>query len=115
MQRQFLHSPIGDFAHNDFVRTAAIEFMCRPEFLQKLARRSELPDNFSVQLHVSGAAQSSRKNLCFAPPLRLNGFYDQVVDRPVNLLKPMRNSRGDHDDVAFFELVDLGIRDVLCG
>ena len=65
MQRQFLHSPIGDFAHNYLIRAPAIEFMCRPEFLQKLSCRPELPDNLPVKLHlidfailhVSGAAR----------------------------------------------------------
>src|ERR1019366_9548005 len=52
MQRQFLHSPIGNFAHNDFVRAAAIEFMCRPEFFQKLSRGTELSDNFPIELHL---------------------------------------------------------------
>ena len=70
MQRQFLHAPIGDFTHNDLIRAPAIEFMRRPEFLQKLSRRSELPDNFPVQLHlvdfaildISGAALAFRAN-----------------------------------------------------
>src|SRR5665213_2596950 len=52
MQRQFLHSPIGNFTHHHLVRAAAIEFMCRPEFLQKLSRNTELSDNFPIKLHL---------------------------------------------------------------
>jgi hypothetical protein len=52
MQRQFLHSPISDFTQYDFIRAPAIDFMRRPELLQKLSRRPELPDNFPVKLYL---------------------------------------------------------------
>src|SRR6185312_11527261 len=58
---------------------------------------------------------SSWKTVAPRGTLGLNGFYDQVVDGPVDTLKPMRHSCGDHDHVAFFELVDLRIRDLLGG
>jgi hypothetical protein len=52
MQCQFLHSPICNFTHNDLILAAAIDFMRRPEFLQKLSRSPELPDNFPTKLHL---------------------------------------------------------------
>jgi len=67
------HSQLVDFAHYDFVRTAAIE-SCVDRFLQKLSRCSEFPMisrslhlvDFAI-LHVSGAARVGAEEVLIAP------------------------------------------------
>src|ERR1035437_3031837 len=56
MQRQLLHTPRNDLAHQQFVLVAAIDFVHGRELAQVLARVSELADNGSVQFHLVNLA-----------------------------------------------------------
>ena len=51
VQDEFLHTPVGDLAHVNFVRVAAIDLVDRSEFLVQLARVAELAQDFSIELH----------------------------------------------------------------
>src|SRR5712692_4610848 len=51
VQDEFLHTPVGDLAHVNFVRVAAIDLVDRSEFLVQLARMAELAQDFSIELH----------------------------------------------------------------
>src|SRR5580700_6839177 len=73
-----------------------------------------LADSFYLVLPwpKSDSLPPSRKR---AKELWLNRLYGQVIDRPVHLLKPVRRSRRNHQDVAFLEVVRLAVLNVLGG